>query len=257
MAVKVGTSLWVMRADQQRPPVRDTQAMDFERRIGLHVHSPASSDSKSQQRPQQAISEQRLARADLAETTLARVEQVRSVGMSESTSAEALELYALGAHAGHHLSYLPDAFVEQQGMHSVASVDIEQASREHWSDLPITSAIFFMSSGAPPASPGRPGPEPVGIEQSDAENSTSRQLLSYLNGKWPDRHVQFLPRDKGVELLIRDYRLTSQERDELRDDLARLAPSMPERPQQIWLNGEQIWRASSLSNDYKGEHDGR
>jgi hypothetical protein len=81
-------------------------------------------------------------------------------------------------------------------------------------------------------------------------------LLSYLTLKWPDRQFHFLPRGKGLELVVRDYQLSAQERDELIDELSRRASSMPERPQQIWLNGQEVWRASSLSNDYTGGHHG-
>ncbi|WP_431495036.1 hypothetical protein [Pseudomonas brassicacearum] len=257
MAVKVGVSLWTMAADQQRPPARETQAKDFERKIGLHDQSPASNENTGQQHNPQMMSEQRLAHSAVAEADLARVVQLRSVGVSESMTAGALELYALGAHAGHHLSYLPDVFLAEPGVHSVASIDTEQAYSAPSSSLPTTSMIAPMPGAALMSSPDRPWGDPVGIEQQGAEDSTSRQLLSYLSGKWPDRHFQFLPRGKGIELLVRDYRLTSQERDELIDELSRRASSMPERPQQIWLNGQPIWRAPSLSNNYKGEHDGR
>lgn len=257
MAVKVGASLWTMAADQQRPPARETQAKDFERKIGLHDQSPTSNESAGQQRNPQVMSEQRLAHSAMAEADLARVMQLRSGGASASMTAEALELYALGAHAGHHLSYLPDVFLAEPGVHSVASIGAEQVYSAPSSALSTTSAMFSMPGAVSTKGPDRPWSEPVTIEQQGAEDSTSHPLLSYLNGKWSDRHFQFLPRGQGIELLVRDYRLTAQERDELIDELSRRASSMPERPQQIWLNGQQVWRASPLSNDYKGEHDGR
>ncbi|XXE14461.1 hypothetical protein J3P89_14930 [Pseudomonas sp. Z1-14] len=246
-----------MAADQQRPPARDTQAKDFERKIGLRDQSPTSNESTGQQRNPQVMSEQRLAHSAIAEADLARVVQLRSVGVSESLTAGALELYALGAHAGHHLSYLPDVFLTESGVHGVVSIGAAQAYLAPSSAFSVTSAISSMAGAVPTKGPDSPWSEPVTIEWQEAEDSTGRSLLSYLNGKWPDRHFQFLPRGKGLELLIRDYRLTAQERDELIDEFSRRASSMPERPQQISLNGQQVWSASPLSNDYKGEHDGR
>ncbi|SEI44397.1 hypothetical protein [Pseudomonas sp. NFACC07-1] len=257
MAVKVGASLWTMAADQQRPPARDTQAKDFERKIGLYDQSPASNESTGQQRNPQVMSEERLVHSAIADADLARVVLLRSIGASTSMTAEALELYALGAHAGHHLSYLPDTFLAEPGVHSVASIDTEQAYSAPSSALSTTSAISSVPGAVLAQGSDRPRIEPVTIEQQGTEDSTGQPLLSYLNGKWPDRHFQFLPRGKGLELLVRDYRLTAQERDELIEELARRASSMSERPQQIWLNGQQVWRASPLSNDYIGEHDGR
>ncbi|WP_024617154.1 hypothetical protein [Pseudomonas kilonensis] len=257
MAVKVGVSLWTMAADHQRPPARETQAKDFERQIGLHDQSPASNENTGQRGNPQVMSEQRLAHSAVAEADLARVMQLRSGAASASMTAEALELYALGARAGHHLSYLPDLFLAEPGVHSVASIGAEQTYSAPSSVLPTTSATSSMPGAVLTQGPDRAWSEPVAIEQQDAEDSISHPLLSYLNGKWPDRHFQFLPRGKGIELLVRDYRLTAQERDELIDELSRRASSMAERPQQIWLNGQQVWRASSLSNNYKGEHDGR
>ncbi len=256
MAVKVGVSLWTMAADQQRPPARETQAKDFERKIGLHDQSPTSNESAGQQRNPQVMSGQRLAHSAVAEADLARVVLLRS-GSASAMTAEALELYALGAHAGHHLSYLPDVFLAEPDVHDVASIGAEQAYSAPSGALTTISAMSSMPCAVSTIGPDRPWSEPVAIEQQGVEDSTGRSLLSYLHGKWPDRHFQFLPRGKGIELLIRDYRLTAQERDELIDELSRRASSMPERPQQIWLNGEQVWRASPLSNNYKGEHDGR
>ena len=257
MAVKVGASLWTMTADQQRPPARETQAKDFERKIGLHDQSPASNESTGQQRDPRMMSEQRLVHSAIAEADLVRVMQLRSVVASASMAGGALELYALGAHAGHHLSYLPDLFLAGPDVHSIASDGAEQAYSASSSALSMTSMISSLPGAVSTKGPDRPWSEPIAIEQQGAEDSIDRPLLSYLNGKWPDRHFQFLPRGKGIELLIRDYRLTAQERDELIDELSRRASSMSERPQQIWLNGQEVWRASPLSNDYKGEHDGR
>ena len=257
MAVKVGASLWTMTADQQRPAARETQAKDFERKIGLHDQSPASNESTGQQRDPRMMSEQRLVHSAIAEADLARVMQLRSFGASASMTGGALELYALGAHAGHHLSYLPDVFLAEPGVDGTAAMGAVQAYSATLGTLQTTSAISSMPGVVSTNGPDRPWSEPIVIEQQGAEDSIDRPLLSYLNGKWADRHFQFLPRGKGIELLIRDYRLTAQERDELIDELSRRASSMSERPQQIWLNGQEVWRASPLSNDYKGEHDGR
>ncbi|EJM54444.1 hypothetical protein [Pseudomonas sp. GM48] len=257
MAVKVGASLWTATADQQRAPVRETHTRDFERKIGLRDHSSTSNESAGRQSNEHVISEQRLPYSEFPEADLARIVRPGSGDASESRAVGTLELYALGAHAGHHLSYLSQIILADQGRQGVASGGVELGYSESLNPLPIASTISLMPSAALIKSPDGSWGEPVEVERQEVEDSASRQLLSYFTWKWPDRHFQFLPRGNGLELLVRDYRLTPQERDELIDELSRRASSMPECPQQIWLNGEEVWRASSLSNDYKGEHNGR
>ena len=257
MADKVGASLWTATADQQRAPVRETQTRDFERKIGLRDHSSTSNESAGRQRNEHVISEQRLPYSGFPEADLARIVRPGSGHTSESRAAGVLELYALGAQAGHHLSYLPQLLLAEQGLQGVASVGMEPGCSESLNPLPIASRISLMPSAALIKSPDGSWGEPVEGERQEVEDFASRQLLSYLAWKWPDRHFQFLPRGKGLELLVRDYRLTPQECDELIGELSRRASSMPERPQQIWLNGEEVWRASSHSNDNKGERNGR
>ncbi|MCP2020422.1 UNVERIFIED_ORG: hypothetical protein J2Y76_001337 [Pseudomonas reinekei] len=257
MAVKVGVSLWTATPDQQRAPVRETQTRDFERKIGLRDHSSTSNERAGWQQNEHVISEQRLPYSEFPEAELARMVRPGSGGASESRAAGALELYALGAYAGHHLSYLPQLLLAEQGLQGVASEGLELGYSESLNPLPITSRISLSPGAVLIKSPDGSWGEPVGGERQEVEDSASRQLLSYFTWKWPDRHFQFLPRGKGLELLVRDYRLTPQECDELIGELSRRASSMPERPQQIWLNGEEVWRASSHSNDNKGERNGR
>ncbi|TWC11292.1 hypothetical protein FBY06_14715 [Pseudomonas sp. SJZ085] len=257
MAVKVGVSLWVAATDQQRAPARETQARDFERKIGLGDHPPTSNENAGRQRSEHTPSQYRLPHTEFSQLDPRRVVRSDSGDASKSKAAGTIELYALGTYAGHHLSYLPDGFLTEQGIHGVVPVGVEQSHAAPLSSVLMASAGSFTSSEVLIRNPYGQSGEPVGLEPQEAGSSPSRPLLSYLTLKWPDRQFHFLPRDQGVELFVRDYQLTPQERDELIDELSRRAPSMPERPQQIWLNGQEIWRASPLSNDYTGEHHGR
>ena len=138
----------------------------------------------------------------------------------------------------------------------LASVTVERTSSADSSDFPLTASTSSTTgvTSAKLAEPSQIQPTGLELENQDAVNPP---LLSYLTSRWPQRHFQFLPRGKGLELLVRDYHLTSQERNELIGELARRASSMPERPQQIWLNGQSVWQASSFLNDFQGEPHGR
>jgi hypothetical protein len=256
MATKVGASLWNPMADQQRTPVRETQDRDFERKIGLRDRSTMSDKKPAHESGEPALPGQRSLNAGFLQAEAGRTPRMESSETSPSKSGGALELYALGAHAGRHLSFLPDMFLEEHGISDVASVGHGYGSSTTMDSLPIAAAISLLPSALLINPPGAQVAEPVRIEQQETDISVSRQLLGYFGGRWPDRHFQFLPRGKGLELLVRDYQLTPQERDELIGELSRRASSMPERPQQIWLNGEEVWRASSRSIDYKGEQNG-
>ncbi|MBX8495372.1 hypothetical protein [Pseudomonas cichorii] len=256
MATKVGASLWVPVADQQRAPIRETQAREFERKIGLRDHSTAANENSNPQNNEHSFSEQRFPYAEDSQAGVTRTLR-RGSGDDESKAVGALELYALGMHAGRHLSYLPNMFPEELGISGIAPVVEEYNYSAALNSSSVDSATFLMPSAFLIKTSEGQSEDPVGIKRQEIEVSTNRQLLSYFSWRWPDRHFQFLPRGKGLELLVRDYQLTSQERDELIDELSRRALSMPERPQQIWLNGEEVWRASSPSIDYKGENDGR
>lgn len=255
MATRVGASLWIPASDQQRATIRETQAKDFERKIGLSDHSTESKESSNPQKNERSFSEQRFPYAEDSQAGLART--LRRGSGEESKAVGALELYALGMHAGRHLSYFPDMFQEGLGISGVAPIVEEYSYSAAQSSSSVDSAIFLMPSAFLIKNSEGQSEGTVGIKREEIEVSTSRQLLSYFSGRWPDRHFQFLPRGKGLELLVRDYQLTSQERDELINELSRRASSMPERPQYIWLNGTEVWRASSPSIDYKGENDGR
>ncbi|MCE0460990.1 hypothetical protein [Pseudomonas uvaldensis] len=257
MAVKVGASLWAVAADQHRAPVRETQARNFEQKIGLGEHPKTANEGTGSQRNDHLVPESGRLHVQDSELEPGRVVRPGSGDVSSSAAVGTLELYALGAHAGHHLSYLPDIFLMGQGALCVAPVQVE----ERYSG--VSTPTLMTSSGSPIPGEilnicgnGQIG-EPAGLELQEAESSASQPLLSYLTWKWPDRQFHFLPRGKGLELFVRDYQLTAQERDELIEELSRRASSMPERPQQIWLNGQEIWRASAVSNDYEGEHNGR
>lgn len=76
--------------------------------------------------------------------------------------------------------------------------------------------------------------------------------LAYLIRKWPERYVQVLPRGKGIEVIIRDYHLGTEEQRALVQDLTRQAV----RPESIWINGQPAWQAPSLSRHSAGDSNG-
>jgi len=256
MAVKVGVSLWTTATDQQRFPPREAPAEDFGRKLGLRDNAPGSGEHMDRQSSGQSLSEQRLASSAFSEPDLSLIRRSDAGRVSETMTAGVLELYALGARAGHHLSYSPQSFLAAQAEAVRSSVTAEPTPSVDSSDSRLISSTPSVTGITSTKLVEQSQAQPAGLEV-DGQDAVSPPLLSYLTSKWPQRHFQFLPRGKGMELLVRDYHLTSQERNELIGELSRRASSMPERPQQIWLNGQSVWQASSFLNDFQGEPHGR
>ncbi|NWB95797.1 hypothetical protein HX882_07855 [Pseudomonas gingeri] len=257
MAVKVGGSLWTQATDQQRAPQRENQGQDFERKLGLRDNSKLSSEQLNRQQDLHGVFGQRSSTSAQGEAVLGQLMHTDLGRISGAHMAGVLELYALGAHAGHHLSYAPQAFLAAQDMEALAQDAAVRASFTPSSEIPqAQERVSTLDSGAP-KTVGQPLIEPAPVESVETENAAARHLSSHLTLRWPDRNFQFLPRGKGLELLVRDYHLTPQERDVLIDELSRQASSMSEPPRQIWLNGQSVWQAPSFLNDSQGETRGR
>ncbi|KWU52865.1 hypothetical protein [Pseudomonas palleroniana] len=242
MGLNVGVSLWVAPSDVHVPALRDKkpQGQTFAQKAGVeplpakaHQSLPPTDDHLTQ---------------ETGSLTIQRLLQ-SSVKTPESG---VLELYSLGLRAGKHLSYVPQLF--ELGTHAergVAATDNERA--------------FYQAAGAVPLQ--RPLPS---VEEHNALEQTVMHLavedladaghelpgatsaLAYLIRKWPERHVQVLPRGKGIEVMIRDYHLGPEEQRALVQDLTHQAL----RPQSIWINGQPAWQAPALSRYSTGDSNG-
>lgn len=257
MGLNVGVSLWVDPAPGPRGTASGAPEQDFARQVGLH-DSPARPQAGRQQGlPVQLVAGHREVLATLGITQLSQVLRSESQVFYQAPAAQVLELYALGAQAGHHLSYVPQVFlwdwqepssvqIRGQGIGLVP----ESGALEGQSQTP-TTAFAGSTAGGPADAEAWPS------DAADEQIPVIRQLIGYLSTRWQDRRCQLLPREQGVELLIRDYHLSAEERASLIDDLSRQLAQISERPLRIWLNGEPVWQAAPVGHSSQGDSHGR
>lgn len=242
MGLNVGVSLWVASPDAPTPAPRETRpaGQTFAQRVGVQ---PLSAKA-GQQLP--AAGDVQAHEAGL----LGMQRLLQSTAKTPQTGL--LELYGLGLRAGQHLSYVPqsfDAAVEGEWLAPAPAADgrVDQAYGPFAVQQPLPGAVSESSVDRvvmPQANET--------MANGDDELPSLSPLLSYLMRKWPERHVQILPRGKGIEVIIRDYYLGPDEQRALVRDLAHQAV----RPETLWINGQPVWQARSFSNQSTGEPHG-
>ncbi|WP_395608100.1 hypothetical protein [Pseudomonas sp. B22129] len=164
-----------------------------------------------------------------------------------------LELYGLGLRAGKHLSYVPQLFEQTPPVEGgVAAADHAPVSNQAAGGLPLQRPSPSVQSHG--STPEQKAVHFAGDDWADASHDLpgASPALAYLIRKWPERHVQVLPRGKGIEVIIRDYHLAPEEQQALVHDLTRQAV----RPESIWINGQPAWQAPSLSRHSTGDSHG-
>jgi len=155
---------------------------------------------------------------------------------------DAVELYKLGALAGHHLSYLLARSTASTCAIATAGPAPFEAS---------VAVVNAQLSPMPQAS-DRPEVEPTGFTEIPAQQpmldepvltSPAQQLQRYLSTQWAERRMQVIAHGNDeILLLIRDYHLAADEQEALVADLRHQLAAMPKQPAQVWLNGQSIWQ---------------
>jgi hypothetical protein len=242
MGLNVGVSLWVTPPDAQAPVRRDNQpqGQTFAQRAGVE--------------PLLAKADQLLPPTDghlAQEADLLNLQRLLQSSL-KTPERGVLELYSLGLRAGKHLSYVPQLF--EQATHverGVAATENERAVYQAGAGLPLQRPLPSVEDHS---ALEHKAVHLAGDDWADAghELPGASPALAYLIRKWPERHVQVLPRGKGIEVIIRDYHLGPEEQRALVQDLTRLAV----RPQSIWINGQPAWQAPSLSSHSTGDAHG-
>lgn len=242
MGLNVGVSLWVTAPDAQAPVPRDNkpQGQTFAQRAGVEP-APAKVDL-----PQLSTDDLRAQEVGLLTT-----QRLLAPG-STIPERGVLALYSLGLRAGKHLSYVPPLFEPaMQAERGVAATDNARALYQTAGGLPLPRPLPSVEDHS---ALEQKTTHLVGDDLADAghELPGAGPALAYLIRKWPERHVQVLPRGKGIEVIIRDYHLDLEEQRALVQDLTRQAV----RPQSIWINGQPAWQAPSLSSHSTGDAHG-
>lgn len=60
---------------------------------------------------------------------------------------------------------------------------------------------------------------------------------------------------EGIDLMVRDYHLSTEDEHALADELMRYMKSRPQQTGSLWLNGRLVW-SSEYSMDARGERNG-
>lgn len=261
MDFRVEVSLWNRQGNNNgQPAAQPNVAANFSDKLGL------KSQTQAQEQPRDSAgqsAQQDSPRADvpLAEGALLPSETVADqaqVALFQQRQLAQLpgvvELYPLGMRAGQHLSHLPYGFLQSaeqaaQGYNAMAevqrtSVVMPAPAAQQTANQVQASADAFASNSSHLVSNADGG-----------EAIFDEQLSLYLAQKWPQRSSLVLPRGNGIELLIRDYHLTSDEQESLVDELLVRMHAQTEQPEQIWINGRCVWqRPSSLSIQGEKQH---
>lgn len=233
MEFKLGATLWQqpeMSAMTAKQPSQD----DFKERLGIAEETP----KETKHDVQEAWKDSEL--ASLLPTRLQLELENRP------TNNELIALYDWGQLAGRHLSYTPGSLEGESTLLSLLGQEAEQRSlnpSQAW--IAVDNSIVIAEGNAG----GRIDVPLLNSDRSPQPEPIQQKTMSFLNGmlahRWPDRAFTVLTRGAGVEIVLRDYRLTREESDQLIGDLNRYFARSDEQLEQIWLNGQSLWQRQS------------
>lgn len=249
MEFKLGASLWAGNTglDSRSQLQGQEPAGDFEKKLGLAngaQEQPGDSREPAHEDPSTEFG-----------STAKWLASERLQGIGRTVDKVALaELYPLGAMAGHHMSHLPESFLDQQGK---AFAAVQECAAEQGDRAP-TAHLPLVDDGQ--VSAGKASPVPVAYQRVEAEAAPAAkleqgELATFLATRWPERRCLVLPREAGSEILIRDFHLSQEEQQTLAADLLRLLRDGDRPLQQIWVNGRSLWQRDALTgNDREVSH---
>lgn len=247
MDFKVSVSLWNQAQASANPPTQpDAGARDFKQRLGL---------DQQQSAPRQEDNGRQQGDTPLAEPPLPQGQQPASnlpehkIMPEKVDPAAGLELYALGLQAGSRLSHVPAGLLAsaEAAYRANAFGALAQAVGQ---EQPVsTTATLSPIASAPDHAPA--GMVPATTPLTDAADTPLTRLDEGLgawhSARWPQRNYLLLPRGDGVELLIRDHHLDTDEQATLLGELLRRLPGSGVDAQRIWINGHPVWQREPLS----------
>lgn len=236
-------------ADGRQNP--SSSQMDFRTKLELHdtARQPAedfarSANDRQQEQEHDLLTNRALEahREDATRLAAFATEITQPTQHLQAKLTQVLELYSLGALAGHHLSHVPQQFAGAEPLAALAATAAPSSSPYN---LPIPSAV--ETAALQPGEDAHGGMASARADDPQTEESLerhqqARMIGEYLASKWPQRQVQVLLRGRGIELVIRDYHLAPEEHRALVEDLLRHMPSLLQQPEQVWLNGQCVWK---------------
>lgn len=238
MEFKLGASLWGLpTAGRQSATVQQEATEDFGKRLGL----PSAPQIESQPEQTATNSGWQL-HTELGLKVLPQMSSGQDVGRHSVPS----ELYVWGSLAGHHLSHVADAFDGNGNVpvgfaisraHPIADAVCQDGENVDGQSMPVVHADVVMGSGLSISAPA---------ELNVRHASGAQSLAGFLAQRWPERRLLLLPRDQGVEIVVRDFHLSAEEQQVLSRDLQRFMPQATEPLEQIWINGQSVWKRAPL-----------
>jgi hypothetical protein len=258
MDFKVEVSLWnqVGLDGRQQPPMDTGSTTNFRDKLALDT--PPQQPSLPPEQAALVQSPSSMLHAQLPSVQVSIDAYQRLAARSPSTvgaeavhghgEADLVELYELGALAGHHLSQMPEQFASQTRAAVTPGL------------LTTNAAVKAPGSAVPSEQPTTvtyavEGHQPVELHSEQrphevpASSSATRRLEMYLTNQWPERRMQVIAHGADeAELVIRDYHLDADEQEALVADLRRHLAARPNAFTQIRLNGQSIWNHPLAAN---------
>lgn len=236
MDFKVQVSLWTQAPGQSLPNNMPNQGRDnFAGKLGLQGQAQPEHEPHGQQLLRDANQDKQPWQHPNATASLSGSEDQNRQGMEA--------LFELGLLAGPKLSYLSQAMAELDAQQTGGSLSSTPAAN----DLNLSSqARATDQPAARPAAPLSTAAQQIQTRQtavtSNAQATNAAQLAQHLAHHWPQRNLLVLPKGQGVEVLVRDYQLSSEEREQLSAELIARLANAPGGAEQIWINGEMVWQ---------------
>jgi len=251
MDFRVTVSLWSQAQGQAAATAPATPAPaggDFRQRLGLDQEQGAPrQDDHAQAQPGQGegpLADPQLPQGQLPDPG----KPVHASAPVKVDPAAGLELYALGLQAGTRLSHVPAGLLASAEALYRANTTAA-ASDDTAAEAPRATTLAPAPAAAVPArGQGAPVPgTPARVIADQALARLNEGLGAWPGARWPQRNVLLLPRDDGVELLIRDHHLDAAEQATLLGELLRRLPGSGVDAQRIWINGHPVWQREPLS----------
>lgn len=238
MDFKVGVSLWA-----HSPGTGLSEAPGTEDDFMSHLRQDQQAVSSGQKNLNESFhkelpqgSEQKLPLGSKADEFSLH----RAHGRDSNTMAE---LYPLGLMAGAHLSYLGDSLVQSVGQlrysehqSSGSSAGPGNSARQQHEAVVVTRREQLFQV----ATPSYRAEQSAGLASSTTQAAGVSARLAKI---WPERHLLLLPKDRGIELVIRDYHLTKEDVNLLVKELQDSGSTA----EQLWVNGKRVWQRANPS----------
>lgn len=152
-------------------------------------------------------------------------------------------LYPLGLMAGAHLSYLGDNLVHSVGQLRYSEHQFSERGAGPGNDerqQRETGVATKREQLFQAATPSSRAEQSAGLTSSTAQAAGVGARLLKI---WPERHFLLLPKERGVELVIRDYHLTNEDVNLLVKELQDSGSTA----EQLWVNGKRVWQRANPS----------